>query len=570
MFLRNITIVTLLVLIAQQVIFNLVPGPHTEETRTTISRIDVLHETADEQFLLEQVRPRFAEVGTEQVSGTNLSFGIGSEPVWVRLRLENLEGEPVMRRLTSGVTWIDDLEVYHVSGNRVVQQWRDGDGMERTSHLIPGVGFVFDLRLPPGRSEVYIRAATDDPLVLPIRFQSLEKAGDSAALINTGYGMLYGLLVALISYNLMLYTIFRQPRFFFYSLYVACFAVVNVGYTGQGFSWLYPTHPGFQNFSTLAMMVGLGVCGLLFASSFLELKENMPRIYRSIIFYIIFGLVLIAAFTVMQNHYAAAIFSFAYLAMTTIVMIVLGFLSLRTVEDADYFVFAVSASMFGLLITTITVWGFIPFTVFGYHAAEVGVLIEAAVLAGVLARQLMYKEGERISAKRLASYDPLTELRNRRSFLEIGHEVWNKAVRDKLPLSLIVIDVDHFKMVNDRYGHNVGDEALIHVARLMSHTVRDQDILARWGGEEIVLLMPETDASAAVATAERLRNLLESTPLSSDEGSIRITASFGVAERKSAESFDELFNKADRLLYAAKNNGRNRVESGLATADIAE
>jgi two-component system cell cycle response regulator len=157
----------------------------------------------------------------------------------------------------------------------------------------------------------------------------------------------------------------------------------------------------------------------------------------------------------------------------------------------------------------------------------------------------------------LAVTDGLTGLHNHRAFQDYLEEQFQTAMRNKQPLALILMDVDHFKQYNDTYGHQAGDEVLRQVAQILQANVREGDFVARYGGEEFVIVLPRTDLESAVAVAERLREAVQSA-----EWQLRpVTGSFGVAcIRPDMETRQELIEAADQALYQAKKNGRNRVE----------
>lgn len=162
----------------------------------------------------------------------------------------------------------------------------------------------------------------------------------------------------------------------------------------------------------------------------------------------------------------------------------------------------------------------------------------------------------------LAALDPLTGLANRRIFIRRLEDAWDRD--PDAPLSLILLDADHFKAYNDEFGHLEGDRALLRIAGALAANARPQDTVARYGGEEFVVLLPDADVAQACALAERLRDAV-----ASEEWLLRqTTASFGVAERApEMRRSAELISAADRALYAAKANGRNRVQGGHAAND---
>lgn len=163
-----------------------------------------------------------------------------------------------------------------------------------------------------------------------------------------------------------------------------------------------------------------------------------------------------------------------------------------------------------------------------------------------------------------ATTDVLTGVFNRRCFFEVAEREFSKTRRHNLPLSLIVLDLDHFKQVNDVHGHLVGDEVLAFVARFVEQMLRREDIVARIGGEEFAVLLPNTGHEAALDLAERIRTQLGEQALSGVwDGAVRITASMGVASQQSEDcAFNKLYMRADVALYQAKHSGRNQVCSG--------
>ncbi|MGB9681897.1 MAG: diguanylate cyclase [bacterium] len=174
--------------------------------------------------------------------------------------------------------------------------------------------------------------------------------------------------------------------------------------------------------------------------------------------------------------------------------------------------------------------------------------------------RLFEVELEKDNAEKLAITDPLTHLYNRRFFEERFKDELLKTKISKTQLSLIMADIDHFKVINDTYGHKVGDKVLEVLALILKANVRDKDIVARYGGEEFMILLPNTNKIDAQKVAERIRQEIEETPLTEIDGPERFTVSFGVAGfPEDGEDINDLFLKVDQALYEAKKLGRNRV-----------
>ena len=164
--------------------------------------------------------------------------------------------------------------------------------------------------------------------------------------------------------------------------------------------------------------------------------------------------------------------------------------------------------------------------------------------------------------ERLATTDKLTQLLNRFKLDEILEAEIERAKRYHTPLSLVMVDIDLFKEVNDTFGHRTGDVVLLELARLMRASVRKSDSVGRWGGEEFLILMPGSDVDASVQLAEKLRKKIANHTI---QGIGQITCSFGVAHFRNGLSISEFIEYADSALYQAKRNGRNRVELSSTT-----
>ncbi|MCU7944367.1 MAG: diguanylate cyclase [Candidatus Thiodiazotropha sp. (ex Cardiolucina cf. quadrata)] len=173
--------------------------------------------------------------------------------------------------------------------------------------------------------------------------------------------------------------------------------------------------------------------------------------------------------------------------------------------------------------------------------------------------------------RRIAREDPLTGLANRRALFEAMDRLFAVAENAGQPMSLMIIDVDHFKQVNDRFGHQVGDAVLQHVAETIKQRLRNNDIVGRIGGEEFLAVLPDTPATGAKLVAEALRQTLAAKPAVIDDQEIAVTMSIGLYSSEclvSTQTPDAMIATADEALYRAKTSGRNRIEVAVASAAI--
>ncbi|MFH1154057.1 MAG: GGDEF domain-containing protein [Pseudomonadota bacterium] len=188
----------------------------------------------------------------------------------------------------------------------------------------------------------------------------------------------------------------------------------------------------------------------------------------------------------------------------------------------------------------------------GYHDDIVNVILKST--ANALFRQM--------SIARLtdaAALDPLTGCYNRREFETQINRCVASATRHKSDLSVFMFDIDHFKKVNDTFGHQAGDQVLKHIVSLVKNNIRTGDILARYGGEEFIVVLPETGEQEARDLADRIRKKIAADMIVTDVGTISVTSSFGVARLTPNAATDKLIQDADTMLYRAKTGGRNRV-----------
>lgn len=509
------------------------------------------------QALEADAKNQFSQ-GQQQV----LTFGVGVKPVWVKLALHNDELETKQKRLIIDAPWLDDIQVFILNqGSTQLQQYQTGDNHIFSSRSMSTRTFHFQALFPPGNSDLYIRVATPDPMVIPIYLMDESDANRQAVTMQYGYGFGYGVLVALLAYNLMLFFGLREIRYLLYVVYLGTFTVANFTYTGHGFYWLWPESMAWQQWSIPLLIVLFGITGLSFALHFLDTRDYARRLYNSInIFVFVSALVFLGAFFI-DARAIAFLWSFIFLTIYLVLMLVLGVKGLNNDQpSARYFLSAMVAGLSGVAISMFATWGYLPFNNWSFNAAQIGTVIEAILLAFALSYRFRRVEEQKLKAEEMALIDPLTQLNNRRSFYQKASNLWNIAKRYDRSLSVIMFDLDNFKAINDQFGHRGGDIVLRETGKLLSGQKRKSDIVARWGGEEFIFLLAESGIDDATLFAERLRESINTNVVLVDNKEIHYTASFGVAEKVTDElSIDTLIEKADKALYQAKNSGKNRV-----------
>lgn len=491
-----------------------------------------------------------------------INLGINSKPIWLALQVKNPEHNTMHRNLSFETSWLDKIDIYFLQENKLINSYHIGDSLVFSQRPLKHRFFVTDHHFEYGETTILIRIESIDTMVLPIYLMSSENIADRQTLQGYSYGFFYGVILALIAYNFMLYIGLKSNAYLFYSIYLLFFLILNVSYTGHGYQWLWPESPGWQQWSNPILMTACSVSALIFALHFLDTKIALPRIYHIVIWSCVAfsTLLLFSAFA--GSFVIALLVSLTFIFLTFSLMAILGIISLRVGNRfAKYYLLASICTICGGAVTSIAIWGFIPFNLLTYHATEIGMMADAILLALALAERFNINQNEKLVAEKMAGIDALTDLNNRRSFYKLVKPIWALGLRNNSHASVMMIDIDNFKSLNDNYGHALGDQVLVLFAENLQKEARSGDILARWGGEEFLVFLPETKLADAVTIANRLRKKISVIQFTTAKGEeLAFTASFGVAHTDNINvSLDELIHLADQQLYNAKRQGRNCV-----------
>jgi len=216
------------------------------------------------------------------------------------------------------------------------------------------------------------------------------------------------------------------------------------------------------------------------------------------------------------------------------------------------------------ILLIISSYGIMFFVYQGEAYFELSVLITNIVSSAFMTALMIFLlasymiDSHEVSQK-LAATDPMTGLYNRRAFNTVANKALQLATRQETPTTIAMCDLDQFKLVNDTYGHDVGDDVIIEFAHILQSSVREIDIVARYGGEEFIILFPCTDIDGARKVVERMRKRAEECEIQLDAQVLNFTASFGMTEMAPGSEFSEAVKTVDQALYKAKGEGRNRI-----------
>jgi diguanylate cyclase (GGDEF)-like protein len=521
------------------------------------------------------------------------NYQFTSSAFWFRMTVQNRSNRPAALILNVPHPTLDYLSLYVLASGGARQVIQSGDRIPSHARPYPGPSLALPFHLAAAQSaELYLRVQADAAAVLvPIELMSEDALRASMLSERVFHGTLLGVFVALFVYNLFVLVLLRTRTYFYYVAYLplAYLALSSLDGFGAAVFYRYSTWPGNEG---LVVFSGTSFSLiLLFTRSFLRTSEH-PVLDRYL--KLLLGSTVILALSpfVLPRGIAYEIgVSMMFLLPTA--CICAGIASWRSGKtEARFYVLGQAASWIGLLLFGMLMLDFLPYHFILLEAIPLGLSVDALLLALALGdririlqnakqmaedaahrsletrkeeleRTVAYRTAEleaaRKQAELLATIDPLTAILNRRGLLERAERDLELAIRSGNPLSAVIFDIDHLKKVNDTYGHSEGDRVLCEVVAAVRKAVRATDLFGRIGGEEFLLVMPNTSSEAAAQIAERMR-----AAIAQDVGAgpprTPVTASFGVASvPERGVDLDWLQSAADAALYGAKHNGRNRV-----------
>ncbi len=425
--------------------------------------------------------------------------------------------------------------------------------------------FVFSLWPAPGQTTTYyIRVHDQAPQIFRLSLLSPVALAESTTLASMFFGVIYGTLLALGIYNFFLFISLRENVYLLYVCYILSFVINLVLENGHAAAL------GIQILLPRFTWISLG--SVIFFSAwfirvFLNTKGNNPLIHKLLYATQALGALLSFAGTFGQYEVAARLSEIGGLFGPILAVVAGLFAWGRGYSPAKYLTLAYLVFLMGVVPYILWLMGLLPPEFPGDVVFCLAPALEAMLLSLALADRIRSLESEnraldrsRRNYQQASMTDQLTGLPNRRLFDQRFSNGLTHADNANQPLSLLVLDLDEFKKVNDTYGHSEGDKALRLLAEIMQGCARADDTPCRFGGEEFLLLLPDADADQATQVAQRIRGKLEQSSFETLAGQkVNITVSIGVAQARPHESMQDLFARADEALYAAKQNGKNQV-----------
>jgi len=514
---------------------------------------------------------------------------------WLKVKLTN-ESERTRWLLEVAYSPLDHLDIYLFKGDRQVDHFTLGDQQDFSERPILHRNYVVPVPIEENSvTDIVIRIETSSSTKLNARLWS-EKAFEQHKLEDALIqGMYFGALGIIAAYNLLMGFALRDRIYLYYVGYVVAVGFFVATLNGWAFQYLWQRSIVW-NSQAIVVLISLVI---FFAASFSRKFLDVPTLSRplDILIQAVIWISVAIGVSSFWIPYGILIQIMAPLAaLACVVALLIGVFGLINGRSAArYYCIAWVVFLVGGVALALSNIGLLPSNAFTDNAAQVGSLIEIVLLSFALAERINQERNLRYEAQKkalelqanhthelekqvrertesleqayakleaLSVTDQLTGLKNRRYLDQTLEHETGRSARNQLPMAVMLLDVDHFKHVNDQYGHLVGDDCLRAIAQRLSKEVcRPTDVVARYGGEEFCVILPETPHAGAQVVAERIRRSIGDRPLETRIGPLAVTVSVGVCVQVPERENDvtRFLTDADSALYHSKEEGRDRV-----------
>jgi len=541
-----------------------------------------------------------------------LKFGYSEYTYWVRFKLDTKSFNASSWFLEFDYAPLDDIALFipDLSGGYLVCSGGDRNHFNDCRLKYKNTVFILGNNVIDDKY-FYVRVRTQGSVHIPIKLWKDTDFADHATDLHMGSGVYFGIIIALIVYNLFFFIFFRDVVYLLYVVLVSSVSLCWGSYNGIMMEYLWPDSIEWTSFA-LIFFATLSFFSLsVFSNFFLKLKHSMKFAYKILIGFSAFNALMFALLFVLPYRYASILLAIGGICLLVSVYVIALVRLWQGFRAARYFILASTFFIFGFLVMIFKLFGLLPHNFITEYSVQIGSALEGLLLSIALAdrintirdekeeaQELMLvqlEESEKIKSEylekseelvkmrtaelekankkleSLATTDWLTGLTNKRIFEEVASKQFAQAKRNKIPISLLMIDIDNFKLYNDLYGHQAGDKCLAKVAEKISETAtRTSDTVARYGGEEIAVILWETNENEAEIIAEKIKKSIENLGVDHGESPFGVvTVSIGVAGDIPEENclLEDLIKKADEALYSAKKNGKNRVAGYIEKKD---
>lgn len=504
-------------------------------------------------------------------TGTPSNLGRMQGAVWVRVALYVHGMQPVRRVLEIDYPALNRVDVMLLERGRILDHYRLGNELRLAERPLRARTHAVSLLLPPGEHELLLRVQTQSSVVLPITLRTPEAFTEQEAMVQLVQGVVVGLALCLLIYSLMHGVTLRDSLFFDYALLLAANVVFVISYFGIGSLYLWPDWPGLaMTVSPMAVMVAV-FAGTRFMRRTLAVAEISTRVDQLLKWTSIGALLCLAAMLLGVVSYRTGQTLVTVLGLgTTWAVLPVAFVRARRGERvAMYMLCGWAFYTCGAFTTAGLLRGYVEPGFWTQHVYPFSTMIEMSAWMGVLSLrvQAIHRNADRArleteTLRALSQTDALTGLPNRRGLNDCLQQALQGATPQQM-LAVFLLDLDGFKPVNDRYGHDVGDALLVAVGKRLQAQLRGSDVVARLGGDEFVVLASGlADEQTAAAVGQKLLAAFDGPfDAAGQVCEVGLTVGYAIAPLDGS-SADELLKRADAAMYAGKQAGRRRVQRG--------
>jgi diguanylate cyclase len=555
-----------------------------------------------------------------------LSIGYSDAGLWIKLELDNPTNNPDWL-IDIAYPVLDQVDVSIFNDERV-KHYALGDRQFFNVRPIEHRNFVVPINLSKGESStVLIGVKSGTSLQVPLKLWQQTDFYNHEQSSLIWQGLYFGCILVMIFYNLCLYYYSRQNQYIYFAFVFTSFVLFHATLSGIAYQYLWPYSPQW-NEHTLPIFLGcVLVSESLFMSSFLDLKSSSPKLAKFLVYAATTSATISLASIFISYKISILCLIILAIPINSIGFIIGIKQSFEGRRAAQFFTFAWTGTLFGAILLALSKLGILERNAITENALQIGTTISVVWLSFALGEYINQQNKERNEAKQndldyalkiaqerkekliakettltlqkrsnedlevlvkqrteqletimkdlekansrlehISNLDELTSIYNRRYFNQKLEAEFKRAQRQNNPISLIIADIDHFKDVNDQYGHLVGDICLKRISALLKKGItRPDDILSRFGGEEFVIVLPDTSSEGAGYVANRVVKAIESETIVYEDISLKLTISIGVATflPTQYEKPEALISAADTALYQAKESGRNCVRKAV-------
>lgn len=482
------------------------------------------------------------------------SFGFTRDTFWLKFGIAIRESSACRWLLELNYPLIDSVNFYIVSRGRVLHREDIRDTAPFRARAIPNRTPLFPLNTSTGNTfDIYLKLKTGGTMRFPLILWPVHSFIHNKTIRNTYSGMYYGFLLMLFIFIVILFFNQQWNTYIYFAFFILLASLFHAIQDGVLFELVMPEHTTWKFHAYIASGSVALLSLSMFIYNFLLLKSHGSYFRWMYSALALMGFLVIAISYIFETYISIRIFAiFGILCMPPNLLagIVTAY---RGHRSGLFLLTAVSFFVTGVVIFSLRGYGVLPTNPVTLYAKEAGILMLALITTLAIADNLKTFRIQSIT-------DGLTGLINTRHFYTIAKYEIDRNRRHNSNLSLLMLDIDFFKAINDTYGHAAGDTMLKAFSNGVKVMLRGIDTVARLGGEEFACLLPDTDINGAEQVADRIRRGIEDMTVVYNRNELRVTVSIGIATLdREHDDIVRLLDKADKALYGAKNSGRNRV-----------